>query len=665
MKYDFVGRAATVNVRCTDGTVFKPGAFDHNDGRIVPLMWMHNHKDGPQYCAGKALLKTDEEGNLNVYGAFNNTQMGRDSKELVSHGDINSLSVWANNLQRQGCNLYNGDVKEVSLVLSPADPTAHIEQTSVMHSSEEGDEIEAEIYSSSGSISYAPGDIVEHSEEDKENNMGDDELMTPEELGEVFDSLDDTQRAAVTQLVQQALLATPDDVSDEDEDDDEDDEDVQHSDLNDDEYYEDEDDDEDFEEDYEDDDDEDEDDDEDYEYLEEDDVEHSDEGELNDMPHYNVFDTQSAMQQDYVAHAENVQHFFEDSMRDVKSYGSLRDSFVAHAENEDYGITDIDLLFPDAKAITDSPEFIKRETAWVASVMNGTKHIPFARVKSVFANITEDEARAKGYFKGNKKKDEVFTLLKRSTDPQTIYKKNKLNRDDVIDIVSFDVIVFLKGEMRIMLDEEIAGAILVGDGRNASDEDKIQEIHIRPIVSDDDLYAYKIKAAAVTDSDTAKALIRKIILGYSNYKGSGNKTMFVKESVLAQLLLIEDGIGHLMYANEAALATTLRVKNIVEVPDEIFERNKDIDPMAIVVDLSDYVVGADKGGAVQMFDDFDIDFNQMKYLIETRCSGALVKPFSAMVVGTKKESEFGFKSPLKLDKDGKLVKEAAGAGAEG
>lgn len=634
MKYDFSGRAATTDVRCTDGTMFRRGAFKHNDGKVVPLVWMHKHGD-PGLVLGKALLRNGPDG-LDVYGAFNNTQNGKDARELVAHGDVTSLSIWANNLQRKGNDFFNGDVKEVSLVLAPADPTARIEETAVVHSEFGADDTEteeAEIFFADTAFNTTPGEIgdaasIAHADEkkdettdDKNNTTKEDKTMKVENekgqgqskektLGDVFNTLNEEQKTMVYAL----LAAQMEQMKGGDNKDDE--EDVEH-------YY---------------------------------------EGDPDDMK-YNVFsDSNNAAGTDFISHDE-MANLVADSVADGKRYGSFKDAFIEHAA-KDYGIDDVDILFPDAKTITNSPDFISRESAWVGTVMSGTHHSPFARVKSVFANITADEARARGYMKGKKKLEEVITLLKRSTDPQTVYKKQKMDRDDIIDITDFDVITWLKSEMRIMLDEELAGAILVGDGRSAASDDKIHEDHIRPICSDDDLYAFKVKVADVTDDASAKAFIKSALLGYTNYKGSGNKTMFIKESALAHLLLIEDGIGHLLYATQDALATTLRVSKIVEVPDEIFERNETIKPIAIIVDLNDYNVGADKGGAVSMFDDFDIDYNQQKYLLETRCSGALVRPFSAMVLNTTTDSTLTAKSPIKVDVNGKPVKTTdAGSGS--
>lgn len=633
MKYDFSGRAATTDVRCTDGTMFRRGAFKHNDGKIVPLVWMHKHGE-PGLVLGKALLKNGPDG-LDVYGAFNKTQNGKDARELVAHGDVTSLSIWANNLQRRGNDFFNGDVKEVSLVLAPADPTARIEETAVVHSEFGADDTEteeAEIFFADSAFNTTPGEIgdaasVAHADEKKDdttdnknttkedktmdttNEKGQSQGQSKEKtLGDVFNTLNEEQKTMVYAL----LAAQMEQMKGGDNKDEED-------------------------------------------------VKHNYDGDPDDMK-YNVFsDSNNAAGTDFISHDE-MANLVAESVADGKRYGSFKDAFIEHAA-KDYGIDNVDILFPDAKTITNSPDFISRESAWVGAVMSGTHHSPFARVKSVFANITADEARARGYMKGKKKLEEVITLLKRSTDPQTVYKKQKMDRDDIIDITDFDVITWLKSEMRIMLDEELAGAILVGDGRSAASDDKIHEDHIRPICSDDDLYSFKVKVADVTDDASAKAFIKSALLGYTNYKGSGNKTMFIKESALAHLLLIEDGIGHLLYATQDALATTLRVSKIVEVPDEIFERNETIKPIAIIVDLNDYNVGADKGGAVSMFDDFDIDYNQQKYLLETRCSGALVRPFSAMVLNTTVDSTLTSKSPIKVDVNGKPVTTDGGSGS--
>ncbi len=357
-------------------------------------------------------------------------------------------------------------------------------------------------------------------------------------------------------------------------------------------------------------------------------MEHSESEGGNEMKH-NVFDQDEMNGNDTLSHAE-----MEAIIADGKRFGSMKESFLAHAE--EYGIKSIDYLFPEPKTLNNPPEFIKRDMGWVSKVMGTVHHTPFSRIKSMFADITEDEARAKGYIKGKLKKEEVFSLLKRTTTPTTVYKKQKMDRDDVIDITDFDVIAWLKSEMRMMLDEEIARAILIGDGRLSSSDDKINESNIRPIVSDDDLYTIKSKvtvAANATGADKAKAFIDQVIRSRKEYKGSGNPTLFTTEDMVTECLLLEDKIGHKLYKTEAELATTMRVKEIVTV--EVMEGLKDKNSKevaGIIVNLADYNVGADKGGSVNMFDDFDIDYNQQKYLIETRCSGALVKPYSAITL---------------------------------
>lgn len=377
--------------------------------------------------------------------------------------------------------------------------------------------------------------------------------------------------------------------------------------------------------------------------ADEDQNENNNEGDDNEMKH-NVFDNQNENKaNDTLTHAE-----LATILADAKRYGSLKESVLQHAEQ--FGITNIDMLFPDYKNMNVPPEFIKRDTGWVAQVMNGVGHTPFSRIKSMFADITEDEARAKGYIKGNLKKEEVFSLLKRTTDPQTIYKKQKLHRDDVIDITSFDVVAWIKAEMRMMLDEEIARAILVGDGRLSSDDDKIQENHIRPIYKEESLFVVNAVMDKQADADKrAKAFIRMAIKARKDYKGSGQPTLFCSEDLLTDMLLLEDNNGRIIYDSEAKLATALRVKNIIPVPvmEGLHRMNNaegvaaECDLLGIIVNLKDYNVGADKGGAIAMFEDFDIDYNAQKYLIETRCSGALIKPFSAIVLEEKQAAAAG------------------------
>ena len=601
-KFDFSGWATRNDIKCADGRTIRRNAFAEQDGEEVPLVYNHDHDD-MHSVVGHVVLENRPEG---VYcrGKFNDTENGVLAHRLVENGDIKSLSIYANKLKQDSQrNVVHGIIREVSLVLAGANPGAFIDNVVIAHSDGTCDELpeEAEIYHGEDGLEL----VLEHAAEEapietsnKDDKKGSEENKTMAEktVKDVVDSMSEEQKQVLYFLVGKAAQAAK---GNDGEDDDEEDDSVKH----------------------------------------------------------NVFDNQddTTMSQSAFT-ADDYSDLAHSAMEDIRAhkYNSLKEAVIAHAD-QDYGITNIDILFPDARTITDSPEFLKRETAWVAEVMNGTHHSPFSRVKSVFANITADEARARGYMKAHKKAEEVITLLKRSTSPQTIYKKQKLDRDDILDITDFNVVAYTKSEMRIMLDEEIAGAILVGDGRLSSSDDKISEEHVRPIVNDDDLYAVKVKVTAPTDSTTAKELIRAIIMAQKDYRGSGNKRLFIKESALTQMLLVEDGIGHLLYPTENVLATTLRVNKIIEVPDEIFERST-VGPVAIIVDLNDYNVGADKGGEVTMFDDFDIDYNQQKYLMETRCSGALTKPFSALVFNTTKASEFTTKSPIRVDVNGKPVK---------
>lgn len=584
--YDFSGWATKANLKCSDGRIIRKDAFKSNDGQKVPLVWNHQHSD-PTEVLGHALLENREEG-VYAYCKFNETESGRTAKLLVQHGDVNALSIYANQLQQQGPNVMHGNIRELSLVLAGANPGAFIE--SIIKHGEECDE-EAIIYtgenvslehtgcsestddadSESGEIKHAdePGDKKEPPKEaqESEKDEGGDETIK-----DVFETLNEKQKTVVYAMLGQALNNNTD----------------------------------------------------------------KSEGGDEEMKH-NVFDNDVEGQDKNVLSHDAM----ETIITDAKRYGSLKESFLAHAQ--DYGIENIDYLFPEAKSLATPPDFIKREMGWVQKVMGGVHHTPFSRIKSMFADITEDEARAKGYIKGKLKKEEVFSLLKRTTTPTTIYKKQKLDRDDVIDITDFDVVAWLKSEMRMMLDEEIARAILVGDGRLASSDDKINESNIRPIWKDEDLYNIKstieVDAAATADQK-AKAFIRACIKSRKNYKGSGTPTLYTTEDVLTDCLLLEDLNGRVLYDTEEKLRTALRVNSIVTVPVmEGLKRNDDegnsLDLMGIIVNLTDYNVGADKGGAINMFDDFDIDYNQQKYLIETRCSGALVKPFSAITLEMK------------------------------
>ena len=570
MEYDFSGWATRNNIRCSDGRTILKDAFKHNDGQTVPLVWNHDHND-PLNVLGHALLENRDEG-VYAYCTFNDTDAGRNAKALVEHGDVTALSIYANQLKQQGPNVLHGAIREVSLVLAGANPGAFID--SIIRHGEESDE-EAIIYTGENLV-------LEHSQHTIVNDKNLDAIkdnFTPpsgdkkdekseKTVQDVFDTLNEEQKTVVYALIGQAL-----DSSNQNE---------------------------------------------------------NNEKEGNDNMKHNVFDQDQKEKENVLTHAD-----METIISEGKRYGSLKDSFLAHTAQ--YGIDHIDYLFPDAKNVTNQPDFIKRDDSYVQKVLRGVHHTPFSRIKSTHANITADEARAKGYIKGHLKKEEVFTLLKRTTTPTTIYKKQKMDRDDIIDITDFDVVAYIKAEMRMMLDEEIARAILVGDGRSTSSDDKIPETNIRPIAKDEDLYTIKAPvavAANATEDAIAKAFIRTVIKSRKEYKGSGSPTLFTTEDMLTNCLLLEDNNGRIIYDSVDKLATTLRVKEIV--PVEVMEgvtrtvSSKNLPLMAILVNLNDYYVGADKGGAINMFDDFDIDYNQEKYLIETRISGALVKPYSAI-----------------------------------
>lgn len=564
--FDFCGWATRNDLKCSDGRVIRKDAFKHNDGQKVPLVWNHQHNSQDEVL-GHAILENREEG-VYAYCSFNDSDSGKTAKILVQHGDIDALSIYANQLQQQGPNVMHGNIREVSLVLAGANPGAFIE--SVLKHDGESDE-ECIIYT---------GENLELAHADAEPEKKEDEKMDDKKdktIGQVFETLTEEQKTAVYAMLGKAL---------------------EHSD-------------------------------------EEEEPKNNNDEEDNTMKH-NLFDDETKKDENVLSHDA-----METIIADGKRYGSLKESFLAHAQ--EYGIENIDYLFPEAKSLNTPPDFIKREMGWVQKVMSGTHHTPFSRIKSMFADITEDDARAKGYIKGKLKKEEVFSLLKRTTTPTTIYKKQKLDRDDVIDITDFDVVAWLKSEMRMMLDEEIARAILVGDGRLASSDDKINESNIRPIWKDEDLYNIKstieVDAAATADQK-AKAFIRACIKSRKNYKGSGDPTLYTTEDVVTDCLLLEDMNGRVIYDTMEKLRTALRVKEIVTVPVmEGLTRTDDegttLNLMGIIVNLTDYNVGADKGGAINMFDDFDIDYNQQKYLIETRCSGALIKPFSAISLEMK------------------------------
>lgn len=575
-KYDFSGWATKNDLLCSDGRTIRRDAFKDNDGKVVPLIWNHDHTD-PSNVLGHALLKNVADG-IYAYGSFNSNPKAREAATLLAHGDIKALSIWANKLQQRGGDVLHGDIKEVSLVLAGANPAAIID--SVMVHGEESDE-EAIIYTGE-SICHSSGELKDEDEETEETVEHADD-KADETVADVFETLSEKQKNVVYALIAEAISENKGE-------------------------------------------------------------ENEDNKEEDSVMKHNVFEQQNGEQQENVLCHADVKAAFDDAKR----YGSLKDSFVAHGLKEvtymahadgDYGIKNIDYLFPEARNVNNTIDFIKREDSWVRDVMSRVHRSPFSRIKSVHANITEDEARAKGYIKGNMKKEEVFTLLKRSTTPTTVYKKQKLDRDDVLDITDLDTVALVKGEMRGMLDEEIARAALVGDGRSASDDDKINEVNIRPIWTDADLYSIKVPiTVAAGDDDNKKAtnFIRAAIKSRKNFRGSGKPVLYTTEDMLSDMLLLTDTTGRDIYDTEEKLCKKLRVSEIITVPVmEGLTRTVDTKTRTlagIIVNLQDYNIGADKGGSVNMFEDFDIDYNQMKYLIETRCSGALTKPYSAMVL---------------------------------
>lgn len=628
--YDFGGWATRNNIKCSDGRTILKDAFKQNDGQKVPLVWNHQHDDVNEVL-GHALLENRAEG-VYAYCKFNNTESGQTAKALVMNGDVDKLSIYANKLKTQMNNVMHGCIREVSLVLAGANPGAYIDSV-VVHG--EGADVEEEgvIYTDEAlELSHSEGEDtgtedseVNDSEEnqngnseeqddkesnkdsdkepkkdnkkedsnmnkDKENLEHNDEEATVEEI---FNGMTDDQKNAVYAIVGQAVA---DATGESDEDNDE---------------------------------------------------ENNNNGGEN-MKH-NVFDNDTN-NDEVLQHSE----ILGDALADAKKYGSLRESILEHAAINN--ITDIDKLFPDATELYKEPKMIEKDNSWVAKVMNGVKHTPFSRVKTTFGRMTEPEARAKGYVKGSKKTDIKMAVLNRVTTPTTVYIKNEIDRDDVIDITDFDVVAWQKREMRKQLDKELALAMLLGDGRNVSDANKINEQNIRPIIKDDDMYTikytitegrdYKQTGNSQSNNDSfTKGIIRGAVRSRKDYKGSGTPTFFTTEDYLTDMLLIEDQNGRRIYESIAALALALRVDEIVTIPEMEAEAYKDI--IGVIVNMADYTAGADKGGAVSMFDDFDIDYNQMKYLIETRMSGALTVPYSAIVLkkAVTESSEINTENP--------------------
>lgn len=585
--YDCSGWATKANVRCYDGLVIAQDAFKECSGKVVPMVYNHDHANVDNVI-GHCLLE-NRPGGVYCYAKFNDTDTGKTARQCVESGDLSAFSIFANGLKKVGRTVKHGFIREVSLVLAGCNPGALIDEV-VKHSADEDYEGgEAFIYNEDGlSLTHGmdpegnpledlthsadSGDAVTDDEATQEEAKMADEKNEGKTLEQVYNSMTDEQKECCHALVGLA--------------------------------------------------------------LEEKEGGNNDDGEEDDTVKQNVFDkdTNATVLKHSIEEINNV-------VKTAKSHGTMKAAFEDAGMDSDelaHSIDNIDWLFPEDHLVDTTPRIIDKPDDWVSVVMGAVHHIPFSRFKSMFADLTEEDARAKGYFKGNFKKEEVFGLLRRSTSPTTVYKKQKLDRDDVIDITSFEVVAWLKQEMRLKLNRELALAYLLGDGRLAASEDKIDENCIRPVFNDSDLFTIKVQCKTTgltTVEDKYKALIKQILRSRKEYRGSGTPTLFTTEDALAEMLLLEDGIGRPLYADEAALARTLRVKNIVTIPEmEGRKGAKGGDLVCLIVNLADYTVGADKGGAVSMFDDFDIDFNAQKYLIETRCSGALTIPFSAMAV---------------------------------
>jgi len=594
MKFDFSGWATKNDLLCSDGRTIRKNAFKLSDGKTVPLVWNHQHS-APDNVLGHALLENRENG-VYAYCSFNDSESGQNAKKIVEHGDVRALSIYANQLKQSGMDVLHGAIQEVSLVLAGANPGAFIDSV-LAHGSDE----EAGII-----LGYDEGGIMLYHAEEKENEKKtpESENKKPEKeekpeseetVADVFDTLNEKQKTVVYAMLGQALENEGESGED-------------------------------------------------------------DEGGSKSMKH-NVFENEPQNTETVLSHSQ-----MNAILEDAKRCGSLRAAIQSNIEegqslmhslnttgmvtatgNQNYGFNDPEMLFPEYRSLNTPPEWISRNMDWVQKVLGGVHHTPFSRIKSMFADITEDEARAKGYIKGNQKKTEVFTTLKRTTEAQMIYKLQKLDRQDIIQITDFDVVSWIRAEMRVMLNEEIARAILIGDGRQADAEDKIHEQNIRPIVKDVPLFNITVfveVSANPTEDEIAKALIRAVIKSRKQYKGSGNPTFWTSDDYLTDMLLLEDGIGHKLYKTEAEVATALRAKDIVTVEplenQTITYEGKDYPLIGTLVNLADYNVGTDKGGEITNFEDFDIDFNQYKYLIETMFSGALVKPFSAITFLLKK-----------------------------
>lgn len=583
--FDFSGYATRVDLKCSDGAIIREDAFKHQNGETVPLVWQHLH-NGPENILGHAMLEHRKDG-VYAYASFNDSEQGRNAKELVRHGDVKALSIYANKLVRRGVDVLHGAIREVSLVLSGANPGAYIDNVVIAHGdSYETSEDEAIIYT--GLSFEIQAETIEHADDSKEPDMAE------KTVGDIFETLTEEQKNVVYYMIGEALSEAGAD------------DEAEHSAF----------------------------------YENDDYIRHNDEEETITMTR-NVFES--------LAHGTPMDEGLTLSHSDIKSIfaegerkNSLKEAVIAHATT--YGIENIDMLFPDAQTIGNRPEFVKRRTEWVASVLNDTHHSPFSRIKTILADITEDDARAKGYIKASMKKEEWFTLAKRVTTPQTVYKKQKLDRNDILDITDFDVVIWVKEEMRLLLDEEIAAAALVGDGRSAGDPDKIKSPSptadgegIRAIALDASYYAYKVEWDAADADDVP--FVDRVMTSLVDYTGSGSPKLYTSPQILAGLLVERDTLGRRMYSSRAELATAMGVSAIVDIPASILARanfqttegavTTTHSLKGIVVNLRDYTFGSDAGGKTTLFDDFDIDFNQQKYLLEARLSGTLTKPFSA------------------------------------
>ena len=595
VKCDFSGYATKNDVRCSDNKVIRHGAFAAYDGKTVPLVWQHKHGD-VENVLGHADLEVRDDG-VYAYAHLNNTDRGRTAREMVKNGDIKAMSIYATHVRARGNDVVHGELVEVSLVLRGANPGALIDQVSIEHG-DNGDEIEAVIYTDAQLDFVSHGDDFEDEDEDFEVEETDDVKHAEKEpeadvaegdeddptLGEIFEGMTEEQKTAVYAIVGQ-LVDSVDEEAEESE------------------------------------------------TEEVEDTAHSDTTE-DTMAHKNVFEGSATTEELPVLTHAQVETIFEDA----RSSGSLKEAILAHADA--YGIKQIETLFPEAKDLWNQPEFIKRKTDWVNSVVGAAKHSPFSRIRTRFADITADEARARGYIKGNKKEDEVFTLLQRTTSPTTIYKKQRLDRDDILDITDFDVVSWIRGEMKIMLEEELGRAVLIGDGRPVSSKDKIKEDCIRPIYKEDSLYAPRVVLAKETSVDD---ILDSMVRALDDYDGTGNPTWFADPRLVTEMLLLKDKMGHRQFRTIAELADYIGVSKIVKVPlmkglKRTSAKNGDLEALGIIVNMSDYTIGADRGGQLFAAEDFDISFNQYHYLLETRLSGALTKPKSAIIVERKVES---------------------------